>query len=233
MKKLLIALAATAIIGVSPAYAQSSSQAANAPPSTKDMRHRNLNGNFQREYDSRVLLGQKGGSQFVRADDVAKCLARRDKAAGELVGGSMAGDPEYGKLVKALSTRYSRCAGEEAAGVPMMLISGALAEELVKAKNPSLDDRAKAVNVNAAETFYTDARGRSIETVGRCLAVYSPGLAMKVLKAAPATPVEKSALASLYSQTPECGVPSAPSDFSADEQRSAVAAGLYHWLARS
>lgn len=225
---------AVALVTSDLALAQEQSKTPPSRQETRSLRRPNLNGVFQREYDSKILMGQRAQTtQFELADGVAKCLMRRNDTAGDLLGGAMTSDPEYGKLVKALKSRYSRCASPEAAGIPVMMINGALAEELVKAGNPTLDDRAKAVNVSTAEPFYTDPSGRSMDTVGRCLAVYSPGLAMRVLKANIASPAEKEALSVLYAKTPECGQPAPPTNFSSQEQRSAVAVGLYHWLHRS
>jgi len=231
MRKLLwLVIAATTVVASAPAMAQQN----NIPSQgTREMRRPNLNGVFQRDYDSKVLLGKKAQeAQYELADGVAKCLVRRTDAAGDLLGGAMTRDPEYTNLVNALKRKYSRCATADAAGIPIPMINGALAEELVKSSNPTLDDRAKAVNVSKAEPFYTDSAGRSLDTVGRCLAVYSPGLAMKVLQARIATPAEKAALGALFSKTPECGYSVPPSNFSSQEQRGAVAAGLYHWMKR-
>ncbi len=233
MRKLLwLVIAATSVVASAPAMAQAQSGRPNVPDS-REMRRPNLNGVFQRDFDSKILIGKKAQeSQYEVADGVAKCLARRTDAAGDLLGGAMTRDPEYANLVYALKRKYSRCATADAAGIPIPLINGALAEELVKSSNPTLEDRAKAVNVSVAEPFYTDSAGRSLDTVGRCLAVYSPGLAMKVLQARIATPAEKAALSALFARTPECGYSVPPSNFSSQEQRGAVAAGLYHWMKR-
>ena len=92
-----------------------------------------------------------------------------------------------------------------------------------------MPDRSPAGSAAAASAFYTDPAGPTIETVGRCLAAHSPGLAYHVLQADVASKAEEAALAALYAATPECGVPKPPADIAPSIQRSAVASGIYHW----
>lgn len=191
---------------------------------------------FENEYNSKVVLNNQGtGQVYGRAYEVAECLAKKSgKEAAGMVGGPMSADPSYDKLAKALTGRkYSRCVSADAAGIGMDMVNGALAEALLKGEGVALDDRAKSVNVTAAQAFYGEGKGVTIDSLGRCLAAYSPGLAMKVLASAAGTKAEEEALVALYRQTGECGVRSAPSGFSGIEQRAAVAVGLYHWLHRS
>lgn len=191
---------------------------------------------FENEYNSKVVLKNQGpGEIYGHAYTVAECLAKKaGTEASGMVGGPMSADPGFDKLAKALTGRkYSRCVSAEAAGIGMDMVNGALAEALLKSEGKALDDRAKSVNVTAAQGFYGDGKSVTIDSLGRCLAVYSPGLAMKVLASAAGTKAEEAALGALYKQSGECGVSAAPSGFTSIEQRSAVAAGLYHWLHRS
>ena len=186
---------------------------------------------FDVNFDKAAHAGANGGiSQFQLASKVADCLAERNDKAAELLGGAMSDDPKYSHLVTALKGKYRMCNTAVEAGVPLVMINGALAERLVEGTPRPLEDRAKSVNVTTAEPFYTNPGGRTIGTVGRCIAVYSPGLAYKLLSTPASSPQENAALDTVYRATPECGMSRQPSGISADEQRSAIAAGLYHWI---
>lgn len=188
--------------------------------------------NFQRDYTSKYLLGARiDRSPFLQADLIAQCLELGNSHAGSLVGGVMTVDPRYRQLVRALRGPLRQCS-IDGPGVPLALINGALAERLVERAEPALDDRARAVNMTSAEPFYVAAHGRTMGTVGRCLAVYSPGLAYKVLATQPSSNQEDAALVTLYGRTPECGLAKMPAGIPLGEQRSAIAAGLYQWLNR-
>lgn len=201
------------------------------PSSTWGIRH--PNSNFEREFDSKVRLAFKDPLQgaYVMAGDVARCVARR-KDAGALIGGAMTGDERYDRLATALGRKYSSCVNEGAVGVPMVIINGALAEELVKEAKPAFPERHPPVDVAAARAFYTDPAGVSMETVGRCMAAYSPGLSYRVLGTRPGSQDEVSAMTAMFINTPECGVKAAPADISLAVQRSAVATGLFFWSRR-
>lgn len=166
------------------------------------------------------------------AMSVASCLvSKAGKAADAMVGGPMSADPNYDALVKALTNRkYDHCVKREEAGLPMNQVNGALAESLVKAAHPALPDRASGINAGTVSSFFSDPGGKTIDSVARCLAVYSPGLAAKVLGTEQGSAAETGALAELYAKSPECGMKAAPDGFSALEQRDALAVGLYHWL---
>ena len=164
---------------------------------------------------------------------VAQCLATSAKAkAGELVGGPMTDDPNMKRLSRGLIGRYRACA-PKTDGIPLILISGSLAEELVRLKQPALQARTVPADAASAKAFYATSGGLTIDSLGRCLAVYSPGLAYRLLFTGAGTAAESEALGTLYSQTPECGVRATPKDIPMSEQRSAVATGLYHWLQKS
>ena len=186
---------------------------------------------FQRDYTSKYLLGTRMESPYLLADQIAQCLALGNSQAGWLVGGAMTNDPRYRRMVRALRGPFRECS-IDGPGIPLALISGALAERLVESATPTFEARATAVNVNVAKSFYNDPRGRTMTTVGRCLAVYSPGLAYNVLSSHAGSASEQAALSTLYRQTPECGQPTLPSGVPEGEQRSAIASGLYLWSSR-
>lgn len=220
---------AIVLVWSSPAFAQATNGPTGAPPRSSTIITQNKN--FQQDFDSKVRLGTNANkSQFQVASEVADCLVQRNDKAAALLGGAMTNDPKYGHLISALKGKYRKCNTAVEAGVPLVMINGALAERLVEVAAPSLEDRAKSVNMTMAEPFYTDASGRTISTVARCLSVYSPGLAYKVLSTPASSPQENAALDVLYGRTPECGMSRQPSGISPDEQRSAIAAGLYHWV---
>lgn len=187
---------------------------------------------IDREYNSKIRLSAlpKEARDMTAADIVAKCLAKSAKGkAAELVGGPMTDDASFKRLSRALFGRYRTCA-PSTEGVPLVLISGALAEELVRMKQPALQSRTVPADAASAKAFYATSGGLTIDSLGRCLAVYSPGLAYRVLLTTIGTPAEKEALGQLYAQTPECGVRATPADIPLGEQRTAVSSGLYHWL---
>ncbi len=193
------------------------------------------NHDINREYESNMRL-RGGTSELINmaiAVDAARCLVRTAKdKAGALVGGPMTDDPSLKRLSRGLSGKYRNCA-PTTEGVPLILISGAVAEELVRIKQPALQSRVAPADPASAQAFYASTGGLTMDRLGRCLAVYSPGLAYQVLSAAIGTPAESEALRQLYAQTPECGVRATPKDIPAVEQRTAVATGLYYWLQKS
>lgn len=187
---------------------------------------------IDREYNSTFRLNAPARevAKMKAATAAAQCLAKLAKSkAGDLVGGPMTNDSNYKGLSRGLFGRYRPCAPTNE-GIPLVLISGALAEELVRLKQPALQSRAAPADAASAKAFYATGGGITVDSLGRCLAVYSPGLAYRVLSAPVGTTAESEALGQLYAQTPECGVRSTPRDIPASEQRSAVATGLYFWL---
>ena len=221
IKKTLVAVAGTVFLA-----SGASAQQKGAAVASESLRYPNQN--INREYGTKVLLS--GENKVVAtANTVGQCIARRAKdKGGELLGGPMTQDPEFKGLTRALSGRYRNCASETA--VPLVLINGALAEELLRMKRPALQARAAIADAAAAKAFYASSGSVTVDSLGRCLAVYSPGLAYSVLSTGAGSPGEAQALGQLYAQTPECGVRSTPRDIPMGEQRTAVAAGLYHWL---
>jgi len=224
------ALALGAVIALtmaSPATAQR--QGGYSPPAgviTPEARSRVGQTNFERDSTSR------------RADDVsaegasliADCIVRRSgNKAGSYLGGVLAGAPEYARIAEALSGRLSNCA-EVSAAATASAISGALAERLVLKEAPALADRAPTVAEDAAHRFFGELKGPvTLDNIAGCLAVYSPGLAYKVLKTKAGSSDEGVALEAVYKETPECGMPAAPATVPASSQRGALATALYKW----
>ena len=189
---------------------------------------------FRTDYESRYKYNfqDKPQQAQVQARAIADCLVKRGKGkAGELLGGTES-DPNFQKLQKALTGKFSACNPEGAAGVPMVAINTALAEQIIRSENRSFAAHVSPADVNAAKAFYASANGVTMDSLGRCLAVYSPGLVDSLLSTAAGSETEKKALATLYAETPECGVRSSPAGIPADEQRNALANGLYSWLHR-
>jgi hypothetical protein len=190
---------------------------------------------IDREYNSKIRLNAPARevASMTAATAAAKCVVKSAKGkAGDLVGGPMTDDPKFKRLSRGLFGRYRACA-PTTEGVPLILISGALAEELVRLKQPALQPRSAPADSASAKAFYATSGGITIDSLGRCLAVYSPGLAYRVLFTGAGTAGENEALGQLYAQTPECGVRATPKDIPMSEQRTAVATGLYYWLQKS
>lgn len=201
---------------------------------TTDPRHPNRD--FTREYGTKVQLNLNNDPVRVTPGiaALARCVAGKAKAkAGELLGGAMTDDVNYTRLTGALSKKYATCIKPDSVGASMAIINGALAEELLRMKQPALQDRVVPTDLAAAKAFYETGGGVTMDSLGRCLSVYSPGIAYRLLGTAPGSPEEQAVMMSLYASTPECGVRATPMDIAAGIQRSAVATGLYHWTHRS
>ena len=91
------------------------------------------------------------------------------------------------------------------------------------------------VDVNEAEEFSGLVPGAAPDfaMIGRCVAVYSPGLVQAVLATEPGSREERAAIDTLYAATPECGLSQAPGKVSPSYQRGVFAMGLYRWWQRS
>ena len=216
-------------IAASPVAAQNSPPQGVIPPGQGV---RPTSTTLQRDYDSaRMSAGALAASDLRKnSEAIAKCIARRggDRAGGYL-GGNLVGDPDYQRIGDALNGRLQSCAqGKEVATA--ITISGALAEELVRAQAPQLTDRAQAVNEDDAHHFFGDLTGAvQLDNIAGCLAVYSPGLVYKLLGTQSGSAEETTALAEVYGQTPECHMSAPPASVSALYQRGALATALYKW----
>ena len=114
----------------------------------------------------------------------------------------------------------------------MVAVNTALAEQILRSENKGFAAHVSPSDVNAAKAFYASAQGVTMDSLGRCLAVYSPGMVQGVLGTTAGSTNEAKAFDALYAETPECGVRKAPSGIPANEQRNAVANGLYYWTHR-
>ena len=86
------------------------------------------------------------------------------------------------------------------------------------------------MNEDAAHRFFGELTGAvTFDSVAGCVAVYSPGLAYKVLQAPVASEAETAALQEVYKQTPECGLTAPPQAIPQLYQRGALATALYKW----
>ncbi|HYD23285.1 MAG TPA: hypothetical protein VEB68_00700 [Croceibacterium sp.] len=193
------------------------------------------NETFTREFENRRLRADNMGAAGVRggADAIATCILRRGgEKAADYLGGPLAGDPSYARISAALTGRWRTCTNNVAAATASN-ISDALAEQLLKNQAPTLADRAPAVDEDAAHAFYGDLAGPiTFDNVAGCLAVYSPGLAYKVVQTEVGSDEEKAQLQAIYQQTPECGLQSMPAAIPQLYQRGALATALYKWTHR-
>lgn len=187
----------------------------------------------QRIYETPSLHAQS----VVWATAVADCMVEQDgDRAGRLVASS-----QYDSLARAANTRYRYCLlqkasedGVELKNASLETLNGALAETLLKHDGITYEDRAPLVDVNEAERFSGVVPGARIDLdmVGRCVAVYSPGIVQQVLETTPGSAEEAAELEALYRQTPECGLGGRPDSIPASLQRLSVAKGLYLWVNR-
>lgn len=188
---------------------------------------------FRDEYERHQLSEYKSekAKAYDKASEIISCLVRRSKdQAASYFDGALAGDKAYSDLTGALTGKYSLCLNRQSTGVPMYVLNGVLAEKLILRDTPSLSDKSGPVDVLSVQSFYLqDGKIASLGGLARCLVVYSPGLAYKVLDSKAATGAETDALAALYASTPECGVPTPPKVSSFD-QREWLATALFAWL---
>lgn len=167
------------------------------------------------------------------AGKVADCLYKVEGGnVSALVGGPLSDDPEYSKLMSAMDS-HTKCRRGDRRALGL-LIGASLAEKSVLGSEQELPPRALSLNMDIAEPFYTPTQGSAtIDHVGRCVAVFSPGLAANVLKTKVGSESEKKALSAAYRATPECGIADTPEGVPAALQRAAIAYGLDAWLRES
>ena len=166
--------------------------------------------------------------------NIARCIVSLGGGStGSLLGGASTDDETYRDLIRAMRQRYATCA-HDANGVSPMVVNYALAEALVlKDAAPVPTDRAASVNVDEADAFQSlGTEPVTMDQLARCLTVYSPGLARKVIDTAAGSPEEAAALSELYGKSPECGLASPPGSIATVYQRGALAVAMYQWTHR-
>ena len=233
MKKFVPLCAGVAMLATSSVASAFQSQ-----PSTYSMRHPNSNTsntNFRNQYESRVVMRMEDQPQqyLASAKAVAECVVRKAKdKTGDLIGGPLTKDPEFKRLAGALTGRYKICYQDVGNGLPIVVLNGVLAEEVLRADALALPRFATPKDEAEARAFYAGSGDITIDSVARCLSVYSPGLVNTVLQTGVGTPAEAAALETLYAETPACNVRTPPKNVPSIEQRSALAVGLYSWTHR-
>ena len=201
---------------------------------TPEMRSGRTQFEFGREFDLKRLTDPLVASAVHdAAGEIASCLARRGgKKAGDFLGGVLADDAEYSHIADALTGRLRNCANTNAAA-PAIVISGVLAEQLVLEQAPVLEDRAPVVSEDEAHAFFGELTGPvTYDNVAGCLAVYSPGLAYKVVQTKAGSDQETAALKAMYASTPECMMSAPPESIPMLYQRGALATALFLWNER-
>jgi hypothetical protein len=201
---------------------------------TPEMRSGRTQFEFGREFDIKRLTDPLvAGAVHDAAGEIASCLARRGgKKAGDFLGGVLAEDAEYSHIGEALTGKLKTCANTNAAA-PAIVISGVLAEQLVLEQAPVLEDRAPVVAEDDAHAFFGELTGPvTYDNIAGCLAVYSPGLAYKVVQTKAGSDEETAALQTMYARTPECMMSAPPESIPMLYQRGALATALYLWSDR-
>lgn len=234
------AVAAVAVTGPSSAWAQGSPAPSPAPSG-------NVGGSpngmptgregFEDRFDMESIFRSPASATEHYSTSLfeARCVVGTSSSrAASLIGGEGTKDPTYRNVARVVPSRYRSCVREPGGQIVPMLLSAAIAEQLVLRDAGSFDDRAKSVNIDEAAKFHGDLGGQvSVGKIARCLVVYSPGLAYRVLHTDVGSDSELSALDALYAKTPECNVHSRPDSIPAAFQRGAIAEGLYFWTHRS
>ena len=229
MKKVVSFLAVCALLGAG-------ASAARAQFMGKPSEERTGTRDFENLFNSEQLIGspEKASQAYAVGTSIARCVVNiSGERSGELLGGPNTDDAGYRDLSRALQRRYSACLRDGGA-VPPMIVNYGIAETLVLRSDAPLEDRATRVNVDEAATFQGNAQGpATMDSIARCLTVYSPGLAHKVVQSDAASPEEGAALQALYSQTPECGLAAPPATIPSVFQRGSLAVALYQWTHRA
>ena len=190
------------------------------------------NSDFQKQWELQKLdLKDPIQAQYAGAVTTAKCVIRRSNGnAAQYFGGPMTKDPKYSALNELLTRKFSNCIDVGEKGVPMYVVNAALAEQLILADSTEYSDKPASLDMDKANAFYlTDGKITSLEALSRCIAVNSPGLVQKLIKSQAGSEVEKAAIETAYSHTPECGV-TTPPKLANVEHREMLATGLYQWL---
>lgn len=190
------------------------------------------NSDFQKQYELKKLdLKDPIQAQYAGAVITAKCVVRRSKGtASQYVGGPGTADPQYSNLAELLAKKFSNCIEVGDKGTPMFVVNAALAEQLLLADETALADKPQSLDMDKANAFYlTNGKITSLDALARCVAVNSPGMVQKVLKAEAGSESEAAAIAAAFSRTPECGV-ATPPKIANVEHREMLATGLYQWL---
>ena len=234
MRKFSIAalFAVGTMIGASPVIAQTTRLSVERPMTNSKLLINSGETPTTRARNEDLVYNNKSAAvSYSEAQSVARCVvAANSKRAAALVGGPGTSDPTYSKLNSAMTMRLRSCVRDARGIVVPMLLSGAVAEQLLRSETGAYDDRAKLVNVDVAAKFHGNLGAQiALDAISRCQAVYSPGLAHKVLRTEVGSSAEASALATLYAKTGECGAWEAPASVPRSYQRAAVAQGLYLW----
>jgi len=188
---------------------------------------------FAQEFNNRQLYAstEKAADAYIESAKIARCLATTGSIDG-LVGSRRPSDEDFAALTGTLNGDRRDCLRNTRGGLPLM-VSASLAEEGLKAMDVEWEDRAMSLDMDEAEAFYLIAEEKaSLDTIGRCLAVFSPGLAYKALNTEPGSTDEEGSFNTVYRSTPECGLATAPTGVPIPFQRAALAHGLYQWMNR-
>lgn len=244
MKKAILALVLSASLGAA-GQAQAQDQA--SPPPSQSNTSAPKSPMFRPParavpeyvgYLPNAFRDDEDGIGYVRAVEAAK-LYRSALASADCIldlgeqrpaRAFMKADDDELAVGDEIYTRYRGCKR----GVDRMLpvaIEGAVAERLLGLDaDVAVEPRAMHVDVDEAERFHGDLSGQSVamSNLARCAAVYSPGLAMNVLRTEVGSNEEVEALSQLFARTPECG-PSDRRPVPSALQRGAVAAALLAW----
>lgn len=164
---------------------------------------------------SKMMRDQKGYARHYRdALKVAACIGEAETP-----------DPGLSFEQRLLAHRDCLDKGERMDGLSLRAALG----ERDLGPLDGLPDRALSVDVDAARRFSGVEPGAKIDMamIARCAAIYSPGLAGKVLAPDPGSREgEGAALDALYAGTPECGLRQRPEALSTTFQRATVALAL-------
>lgn len=171
--------------------------------------------------------------RYRHAAHMASCvISSIGDDAGKYI--DFADKPRFKKMERAYRGRHMQCAKSAERATPMQFVNGVMAEMLVL-KNVDVPPlRQREVEAREANDFIGHNRLlMDLATLGRCIAVHSPGYGYDLFYTLPGSDEEKELLDRTYRNTPECGVNARPKKIDTVQQRLAIALGLYRWYGLS
>ncbi len=232
---------AAILVMSSPAHAQSQSQT--PPPSGSssgsgslrvDPSSRRGSGlDFVRGYSLDVAFEKPEAAieSYNRGLEISDCVTKtEDNDLTTMVDGDFAKVDEFERLMTGMRKGNSFCVKSDKPAIPFF-VNAAMGERYVQ----SLDRTDQTIlprpaNMAAARYFFMGGKDDvSVFTIGRCVSVLSPQLALAVLDTAVGSKEETAALDRLYSATPMCGVKETPTKIPSAFQRATISTALYEW----
>ncbi len=168
---------------------------------------------------------------YKRGLEISDCVMKsEDVDLTTMVDGEFAKSGDFKQLMKGMRKGNSFCVKSDKPAIPFF-VNAAMGERYVQ----SLDRTDQTIlprpaNMAAARHFFMGGKEDvSLFTIGRCVSVLSPQLAMAVLDTTVGSKYETAALDRLYSTTPMWCVKATPAKIPAAFQRATISTALCEW----